>query len=557
MKYIKNLVWLLCVLLMIVNGITVFAFSNYNDMSDEDKTKLIAFLNQFETVGFDIEYSSGYDYDNALRFCLYKHVLDSEQKGNGWYCIDAKKIDDEVLDIFGIYTDHDYRDDTLYYQDGSWYYLRGDGGMLVTSIQPTKLECVKDGFYYIEADVYWQSMDAHTSYDDCSENFIDKPVETWGINENDYMECTDEKNYYIIEKIKDQYRLIYSTKKMTDYETIKDVCEDYAKFKNTEKVGNFAGSANKSIEEDESQYISKDDSGDIGNIHWQYDKFGVLTISGKGDMPDYELYTKEAPWSQYNSSIKKIVVENGITSIGSYCFNNSYVTDVELPNTLKKIGKGAFDSCDSIIEILIPDSVEFIGVDAFSGCMGLEKITLSENISCISAGTFEFCTQLKSVEIPKKVTEIYSFAFSNCDGLEKVKIKGDLTRIYQFAFSADSNLTEINLPDTVEIIDASAFEECSKLRFTKLPKNLTSIGDCAFADCITDGLYVHDGVTDMGVGVFHNSYSKSVIYGKKNSYIEQYAKENEAQIEFKVYNMKVRIGGVWDGIVGFFENLFG
>ena len=53
-------------------------------------------------------------------------------------------------------------------------------------------------------------------------------------------------------------------------------------------------------------------------LTWSLDKKGTLTISGKGEMPDYSGDTP--PWEKYRDDIKAVVIEKGVTHIGAQCF---------------------------------------------------------------------------------------------------------------------------------------------------------------------------------------------------------------------------------------------
>ena len=121
---------------------------------------------------------------------------------------------------------------------------------------------------------------------------------------------------------------------------------------------------------------------------------GVLTISGTGEMTD-------SPFSQ-NSNIKSVIIENGVTSIGTY----------------------AFYGCASLTDITIPDSVVSIGESAFDGCTSLVSVTLSKSITTIAYSTFFGCSSLTSIEIPKSVTTIVNFAFCGCTNLKDVYYAG-------------------------------------------------------------------------------------------------------------------------------------
>jgi len=89
------------------------------------------------------------------------------------------------------------------------------------------------------------------------------------------------------------------------------------------------------------------DKGELDNIKWSISYDHVLTILGKGDMPDFESFS-ETPWAKYEKEIEKIVVSEGITSIGAHAFEdclsqNDYVLcEVYLPSTLTSLGTKAF-----------------------------------------------------------------------------------------------------------------------------------------------------------------------------------------------------------------------
>ena len=97
----------------------------------------------------------------------------------------------------------------------------------------------------------------------------------------------------------------------------------------------------------------------------------TLTICGRGEMDD--CWT--APWDEVKSYIKRIVIENGITTIGKCAFNNcSGVTKITIPDSVKRIEDSAFRGCTGLTSIYISNSVEEIGECAFKGCTDLKKI---------------------------------------------------------------------------------------------------------------------------------------------------------------------------------------
>ena len=119
---------------------------------------------------------------------------------------------------------------------------------------------------------------------------------------------------------------------------------------------------------------SADDNGTFGeNLTWSYtEATNTLTISGNGAMSNYSIVYYGAsiyigtPWRYYVSSIKKIIIASGVTTIGNYVFYDcSSLTSVTIPNSVTRIGNDAFYGCRALTSVTIPNSVLSIGNDAF------------------------------------------------------------------------------------------------------------------------------------------------------------------------------------------------
>ena len=183
------------------------------------------------------------------------------------------------------------------------------------------------------------------------------------------------------------------------------------------------------------------------NLTWKLEN-GTLTISGTGKMKDYDIWNNDLPWYNQRDSIKHIVIENGVTSIGDYAFISSAITS-----------------------ITIPASVTTIGIDAFYMCSKLESADMSN------------ATALK---------EIKAYAFTDCSALEKVELpqSGVLETIGDYAFGTVINseperapkITEIRIPNSVKRIEQGAFVHCTQLQKVFFAENsqLTTVGNEAF-----------------------------------------------------------------------------
>ena len=183
-------------------------------------------------------------------------------------------------------------------------------------------------------------------------------------------------------------------------------------------------------------------SGTCGDkINWILGYDGTLTISGTGEMTNYDLTTALNYYPfQNNADIKKIVIGNGVTSIGN-C---------------------AFRGCTSLNSITIPDSVTYIGNDAFYGCNSLTSITIPDSVTSIGIWAFEYTPWIKAKrkENPLVIVNEILIDGSECSG--DVVIPDSVTSIADYAFGYCTNLTTITIPEGVTKIGDYAIHTTNK-----------------------------------------------------------------------------------------------
>ena len=95
--------------------------------------------------------------------------------------------------------------------------------------------------------------------------------------------------------------------------------------------------------------------------------------------------------------LKHIAIPNSVDEIDDMAFWDSGLVAIELPNTIKRIGRASFEMCGELEEITIPDSVEKIGFSCFAECLRLEKVVIGRNVSEIEDEAFQACPHLKEV----------------------------------------------------------------------------------------------------------------------------------------------------------------
>jgi len=264
-------------------------------------------------------------------------------------------------------------------------------------------------------------------------------------------------------------------------------------------------------EPDEPEII---DSGVCGDsLTYTFDDAGTLTISGTGSM---YFSSWSAPWYSYRDSIKKVEINDGVTSI----FSN------------------AFYYCENLEEVNVADSVTDIETQAFYMCSKLTEISFGSDsqLETIEQRAFFYCEGLTSITIPKEVSSIGKSAFSGCSALVSITVDGDncyysndengvlynkdkTTLIY---YPTGKSNTSYQIPSCVVNIADSAFTDCTALTSITYAENpqLKSIGQNAFSGCNNlTNFFIPAGVTSIGENAIPRSTAlKSITVDNNNEY---------------------------------------
>ena len=156
-------------------------------------------------------------------------------------------------------------------------------------------------------------------------------------------------------------------------------------------------------------------------------------------MKNYD-YDNPSPATQKKDSVKKVVIEDGVTSIGNYAFTYCVsLTSITIPDSVTSIGYYAFFYCKSLTSITISDSVTSIGNDAFFYCRSLTSITIPDSVTSIGNDAFSNCRSLTSITIPDSVTSIGNDAFYGCSSLQIISLSCKST-LKKSDFGAQANL---------------------------------------------------------------------------------------------------------------------
>ena len=253
-------------------------------------------------------------------------------------------------------------------------------------------------------------------------------------------------------------------------------------------------------------------SGTCGtDLTWELLSDGTLKISGTGEM------IALPRWYSARESIKKIIIDDDVTSIGAAAFMNcSNLSEVVIGCGVTKIESDAFYGCISLENIDIPSGVTEIASEAFFGCTNLKYVSIGSGVMTLGSQVFRDCPSLFQIEVDEKneffcsqdgilfsrdMTKLICYPAAKTDITYNIP-KG-ITAISSCAFESCSNLTSVIFPETLQEIGDSSFYNCDSLSMILIPDNIMAIGSVAFSDCDNlENVVIPDSVVTIGNRAF-------------------------------------------------------
>ena len=220
--------------------------------------------------------------------------------------------------------------------------------------------------------------------------------------------------------------------------------------------------------------------------------------------------------TSYNGGLKEVSIPNAlgghpVTIIDDWAFfDNEDMERIILPESIKKIGYGAFSTCYALSEIVLNEGLDYIGNSAFSDCRQLRSITLPESLTTLGNASFYGCINLEEITIPSKISTIENATFSDCYSLRSINI-GNVRFINDFAFFACKSIEKIILPESLLWIGESAFSSCEKLSSVKFGNANTVYGQSSFYGCRFSPVIPSGGYVEVNITMYANSNSTARV----------------------------------------------
>lgn len=114
------------------------------------------------------------------------------------------------------------------------------------------------------------------------------------------------------------------------------------------------------------------------------------------------------------------IIPNSIVAISDNAFFGTFISGINLPKSVTRIGSGVFGACKNLKSVTVPSSLISMGTAIFAYCEQLESVTFERGHTNIPEATFMYCTKLKEIYLPSTITEIGRNVFAVCDELQTI-----------------------------------------------------------------------------------------------------------------------------------------
>jgi len=183
-----------------------------------------------------------------------------------------------------------------------------------------------------------------------------------------------------------------------------------------------------------------------------------------------------------------------IQDIGARAFRNSQqLRGVTTGEKLVSLGSGAFWlSGVEHVDMSRSECLLEIREDTFTSCTKLKQINLPDSVQKIGDKAFSLCTKLSEFKFPSSLIKIGVEAFKGCP-LTRIEFGNAVTTIGSDAFAQCTKVEEIIFPDSLETIGACAFMNCYNLSSISLPASIKKISELAFSYTNLKKVYLRGG----------------------------------------------------------------
>lgn len=165
-----------------------------------------------------------------------------------------------------------------------------------------------------------------------------------------------------------------------------------------------------------------------------------------------------------------------VVEIGAYAFAIEQENEPDTQNTTEQMQFVSVEDKEetqpkqnaagcAIERMVLPDSIQKIGIGAFFGCSALTSIHLPENLKIIPERLFSGCIALQRLALPQALEVISDYAFYDCRALERLSLPETVQKLGKYACYNCRSMQEINIPEAAVDLGTGLFLNCDRLKY--------------------------------------------------------------------------------------------
>ena len=287
--------------------------------------------------------------------------------------------------------------------------------------------------------------------------------------------------------------------------------KDYTKIKNLKVTGEINAA---------DFYFMRDEMSRLNNVNLE-------SIS----IADYSAYytpygvqeANKIPGAAFRdkNTLIRVMLPKSIIKIGGSAFSGCYnlLSVGHIPDNVRHIGDNAFGRCNELKSINLPQQLEEIGAYAFAYCDKLKwkNFSLPNTLKKIGDGAFagyrgkgrfENCT----LSLPDNLEELGDSSFANCDFVGELKLPNKITNIPRGCFAGNYFTGTLIIPNGVISIGEEAFAYNTFTGELIIPEGVMSIKNMAFREAGFSGmLKLPESLTELGEHAFYSTTFNGTI----------------------------------------------
>ena len=250
--------------------------------------------------------------------------------------------------------------------------------------------------------------------------------------------------------------------------------------------------------------LSREDFVEIKNLQ-KLQELDITEATIVASLKDAEKYpANEFPKMAFQSAtnIKRVYLPASIESIGDSAFEESGLTEILIPGSVKSVGVYLFAHCASLKKVTIEDGLEATNTYMFLGCSALTEVNLPSTLKTLGSSTFTTCTALKSVALPAGLETIGNDAFAR-SGIENITLPESVTSVGEESFAGSALNLIVCEPAVAPDAALNAFDDRifaqAMLKFHKA--SVDSYLDNVVWSQFVNYQYIEGGVSDAEIVV--------------------------------------------------------